>query len=1221
MAKPSPKTMNKVMASVLLKDAIQSLDQTIRNCRAIIQDALHLPKGVSVIKKLHCISNQLHHIETISQTIHTEISPHINLASDTGYLCNRLKAAQSSLINPIPSTMRSNLLPSPPSPSSTSKTPKLSSSSSSTIKKRSILKDLTNETNKRKSKRLKSMQLPTRKLFNDDTTTMPIPPSGCAYFSIHDAMNEYEKFGKGIKLIEFWIRNSYILCKKTRFFKLYKMYKSNTLPPDANWIDDAGRKPILSLQQVQDLVLGTQSCSSGRSYSLNDINDTLIQAKEEHMKQKGKSVLVNINVSRQTIYNYKSLTALCNETKIVNKVQQKTDSRFTAESSILSTISYLMTVACSHLVVGDRDESINPHPIKNATPGAILLHNLVQDCNNKASIRHISPSLQFSTDDSTMFVFKGTARKIQSWTVVPKVEQKNRQTHQSYYANDVGGTDNLNGTRVRLTYTMNAMGMTAAPFITIYGLNERELSKDVYPDGHLIVAVPGLCAGGSQDVRIREVGYLCFIRSEKSTVNNKTAEQRNFEYYREKVLFPFIASIRETLFDWSPGTPIPDTLSAVCWSDGACSQLQAITNENQQVSDSYNKITCCKHSAARTAEEQACDLASVFRTVNTLSKGMTNDDVKGGLYILVSRIFKKLKAERALNLSLVKEQALIDFVSCYPSILSRSACPTSVAKGFLYNGMIDKNTKNWPDMKAILSTCKNTKLTEEEESKIIQLFPLLYEEQCEKGHLSDQFLEELGFTPDKNFAGNTVRRNALITNESCQRAKCLSHLYQRELRKKVLFDKNAKQVLKLTELRNKAIEQHRVAEVVEKFLLSKEQEVSVSDFTKFKTPELKAFIYVRSYIEINKKANSEFQMPTKKGKVQDAEAGELNLLSLTFQLKNAPKVLKIPQEITASSVSNRTLPDIEVPVILLGNNAAEEKKPSFFLSNNQWVGKVCSSFKGIVRVEPNVVESQVASFVEVDHLYKILLLRLQQHLHLRVKDKTKHNNYSINWFHANLPRFCAIAFLSTHITTDLRSTTRSDTLLGHPSDTNSTFVNCENTPFSDLEGCYLYYDSSRFKWIRSGKAVGSRHSNPRRTFRKRHAEHKHEARSAKGKYSKSNFYSCYPSNELVGDSNNSRRRGFFENLVQYCGVGFDRDGDTTAIVSENEDDGIFTWSDDVVKRVESLRLSTCTELQDKKLNMVGFLLELGYDLMINSDDNVSESPGFEPCLGIFGGSL
>jgi hypothetical protein len=97
--------MNKVMASMLLKNAIQSLDQTICNFRAIVQDAIHLPKGASTIKKLHCISNQLHHIKTICQTIHTKISPHINLASDTGYLCNQLKAEQSSSANTIPSTI------------------------------------------------------------------------------------------------------------------------------------------------------------------------------------------------------------------------------------------------------------------------------------------------------------------------------------------------------------------------------------------------------------------------------------------------------------------------------------------------------------------------------------------------------------------------------------------------------------------------------------------------------------------------------------------------------------------------------------------------------------------------------------------------------------------------------------------------------------------------------------------------------------------------------------------------------------------------------------------------------------------------------------------------------------------------------------------------------------------------------------------------------------
>ena len=152
---------------------------------------------------------------------------------------------------------------------------------------------------------------------------------------------------------------------------------------------------------------------------------------------------------------------------------------------------------------------------------------------------------------------------MQSWIVVPVIDQKNRKHHQWYYSNNVGDTHNLNGTRVILTFTMSAMEMTAAPFITIHGLNEREISKETCTDDHLIIAVPKFCAGSTIDVRIREVGYLCFDRSEKSAVN-KTSEQKTFEHCRENVLSPFIASARESLFEWTLGTPIPDTLAALC---------------------------------------------------------------------------------------------------------------------------------------------------------------------------------------------------------------------------------------------------------------------------------------------------------------------------------------------------------------------------------------------------------------------------------------------------------------------------------------------------------------------------------------------------------------------------------------------------------------------------------------------------------------------------------
>ena len=130
----------------------------------------------------------------------------------------------------------------------------------------------------------------------------------------------------------------------------------------------------------------------------------------------------------------------------------------------------------------------------------------------------------------------------------------------------------------------------------------------------------------------------------------------------------------------------------------------------------------------------------------------------------------------------------------------------------------------------------------------------------------------------------------------------------------------------------------------------------------------------------------------------------MNHLSLAFKLKNSKKVFQLLEETTANSSINSSLPELEVPVIVLGTSTVEEKYSSFYLLRNEWVARVCISFKGIVRVEEdsstraaNSVENS-ASFGEVDLLYKILLVHLQQHLHLQVRDKLKHNNYAINWF-------------------------------------------------------------------------------------------------------------------------------------------------------------------------------------------------------------------------------
>ena len=108
------------------------------------------------------------------------------------------------------------------------------------------------------------------------------------------------------------------------------------------------------------------------------------------------------------------------------------------------------------------------------------------------------------------------------------------------------------------------------------------------------------------------MGYVAFIRAKNGEVSGKTSEQRNFEWYIENSLFTFIKNIMRCLYQHGDNSPIPDELSAVCSYDGTNIQLVAITNEDQPNEDASNKISTCKHSAARTSIKQACKACPIF---------------------------------------------------------------------------------------------------------------------------------------------------------------------------------------------------------------------------------------------------------------------------------------------------------------------------------------------------------------------------------------------------------------------------------------------------------------------------------------------------------------------------------------------------------------------------------------------------------------------------------
>jgi hypothetical protein len=130
--------------------------------------------------------------------------------------------------------------------------------------------------------------------------------------------------------------------------------------------------------------------------------------------------------------------------------------------------------------------------------------------------------------------------------------------------------------------------------------------------------------------------------------------------------------------------------------------------------------------------------------------------------------------------------------------------------------------------------------------------------------------------------------------------------------------------------------------------------------------------------------------------------------------------------------------------------------------------------------------------------------------------------------------------------------------------------------------------------------------------------HKEHFKAAKSKELPSKFYKAYPS-RTAPEPQPMLQCGEFEDLKQYCGLGFSRKENIEAL-HQTDGSGLFAWSPEMLERIGNVNFANAKDIKAKQLHMVGYLCELVYDLALTPGDNVSQSPGFETPLGIFGGS-
>ena len=157
-----------------------------------------------------------------------------------------------------------------------------------------------------------------------------------------------------------------------------------------------------------------------------------------------------------------------------------------------------------------------------------------------------------------------------------------------------------------------------------------------------------------------------------------------------------------------------------------------------------------------------------------------------------------------------------------------------------------------------------------------------------------------------------------------------------------------------------------------------------------------------------------------------------------------------------------------------------------------------------------------------------------------------------------------------------------------------------------LEGCYLYFDTKKKKWIMSGKTSGD---GLAACFRGRGNKHADNAQS-RDQMRKNPLYQLYP---VKGVKNIVGEGGYFGNLDMYCGMAFDKKEDVAPLCSDGADNSVFVWSKQSINELKKKG----DNLQKVQLDAVAYLWEICYDLALAKFENVSVSPGFES-LGLRG---
>ena len=205
------------------------------------------------------------------------------------------------------------------------------------------------------------------------------------------------------------------------------------------------------------------------------------------------------------------------EFNMMNTVSNKTESRYSAEWSTRSTISYLMVVLRTHFINSKPTKYHKPFTDLIKDPTYKLIYELNKDVlgvdeytESTYHLTHALPDLVTTIDEVILFVSNDVIEGKDSFHFSVRPTSSNQPYKDSGnrdpYSTVLTGDKHHQGLQISLNNTFTAGGLSAPVFACVHGLTPKEMPGDeviVLPTKGL---VPAAHMNGSQSK-----GFVIFI--------------------------------------------------------------------------------------------------------------------------------------------------------------------------------------------------------------------------------------------------------------------------------------------------------------------------------------------------------------------------------------------------------------------------------------------------------------------------------------------------------------------------------------------------------------------------------------------------------------------------------------------------------------------------------------------------------------------------------------